>query len=39
MNIVGWVFTALLALAPLGALISVVGSVPDALRYQRIRRM
>jgi membrane protein YdbS with pleckstrin-like domain len=39
MNIVAWVFIALLAVVLLGALVFVVGSIPDLLRYQRIRRM
>jgi len=38
-NIVGWVFAALLALVLATALVLVVGSVPDILRHHRIRWM
>ena len=39
MDIVGYVFLGLLALAVLVALVFVVASAPDIARYLRIRRM
>ncbi len=39
MNVVGWVFLALLALVLLGVLALVGRSVPDIRRYLRMRRM
>jgi hypothetical protein len=39
MNIVGYVFLGLIALAVLIALVFVVASMPDIARYRRIRRM
>ncbi len=39
MDIVGWVFVGLIALAVLFALVFVVASAPDIARYMRMRRM
>lgn len=39
MDIVGYVFLGLIALAVLVALVFVVASAPDIARYLRIRRM
>jgi hypothetical protein len=39
MNIVGYVFLGLIALAVLIGLIVAVASLPDIARYMRIRRM
>jgi hypothetical protein len=39
MDIVGYVFVALIALAVLAALVFVAASAPDIARYLRIRRM
>ena len=39
MDIVGYVFLGLIALAVLLGLVFVVATFPDFLRYQRIRRM
>jgi hypothetical protein len=38
-NIVGYVFLGLIALAVVTALVFVVASAPDVARYLRIRRM
>ncbi len=39
MDIVGYVFLGLIALAVLVAVVFVVASAPDIARYLRIRRM
>ncbi len=39
MNVVGYVFVALIALVLVGALVVVVRSLPDIRRYLRMRRM
>ena len=39
MNVVGYVFLGLIALAVLTALVFVAASLPDIARYLRIRRM
>ena len=39
MDIVGWVFLGLIALAIVVAVIFVAASAPDIVRYLRIRRM
>jgi hypothetical protein len=38
-NVVGWVFVALIALAFCGVLVIVARSIPDIRRYLRLRRM
>jgi hypothetical protein len=38
-NVVGYVFIALIALVILGALAVVAPSLPDSRRYLRMRRM
>ena len=39
MNVVGYVFVALIALGLCSALMMVAGSLPDIRRYVRMRRM
>jgi hypothetical protein len=39
MNVVGYVFVALIALVVLGGLLLVARSFPDIRRYLRMRRM
>jgi hypothetical protein len=39
MDIVGWVFLGLLAVAVLIGLVFTLSSLPDIARYLRIRRM
>ena len=39
MNVVGYVFVALIAVVVLGALVVVARSFPDIRRYVRMRRM
>lgn len=39
MEVVGWIATALVAVAVLAAVIVGVRSIPDAQRYLRMRRM
>ena len=39
MEIVGWVFIGIIALAVLIGLLLGLTSLPDAMRYMRIRRM
>jgi uncharacterized membrane protein HdeD (DUF308 family) len=39
MNIVGWIFLALIAVVVLVGLVLILSSVPDIARYRRMRRM
>ena len=39
MNIVGWVFLALIAVGVLTGLVFFLASLPDIARYFRIRKM
>ena len=39
MDIVGWVFIGILCAIVLVAIVVGLGSIPDAVRYMRIRRM
>ena len=39
MEIVGWVFIGIIAIAVLIGLLFGLTSLPDAMRYMRIRRM